>query len=95
VSEVGSVKVSSLFQVETYPTLYTLTSTVTARLRPGVELHDVLAATFPCGSVVGAPKHRVMKIIRQIEQGPRGVYTGSIGANAPKAPSNSMSQSAR
>jgi para-aminobenzoate synthetase/4-amino-4-deoxychorismate lyase len=83
VAELGSVKVPALFSVETYPTLHTLTSTVTAELRQGLSLHDLLQAVFPCGSITGAPKHRAMELIADIETEPRDVYTGSIGAFAP------------
>ena len=75
----GSVAVPALFTVETYPTLHTLTSTVTARLDPGRDAIDLLTALFPCGSVTGAPKIRAMEIIAQVEADARGPYTGSIG----------------
>ncbi|SEG26044.1 para-aminobenzoate synthetase / 4-amino-4-deoxychorismate lyase [Bosea lathyri] len=83
IAELGSVKVPALFSVETYPTLHTLTSTVMAKLRKGLSLNDLLQAVFPCGSITGAPKHRAMELIREIETEPRDVYTGSIGAFAP------------
>lgn len=83
VSEIGSVAVPNLFSVETYPTLHTLTSEVTSRLRPGLSAGDLIRAMFPCGSVTGAPKLRAMEIIRELEGQPRDVYTGSIGAIAP------------
>jgi para-aminobenzoate synthetase / 4-amino-4-deoxychorismate lyase len=75
----GSVRVPALFTVETYPTLHTLTSTVTAELSPACDAVDVLAATFPCGSVTGAPKIRAMEIIADVEADSRGPYTGSMG----------------
>ena len=83
VAEVGSVAVPDLFRVETYPTLHTMTSTVTARLAPGVGAAEVIAATFPCGSITGAPKHKAMEIIGELEAAPRDVYTGAIGSFAP------------
>lgn len=79
----GSVKVPSLFAVETYPTLHQLTSTVTATLGEGLDAIDVIRRLFPCGSITGAPKIRAMEIIRELEPFPRGVYTGSIGWIAP------------
>jgi para-aminobenzoate synthetase/4-amino-4-deoxychorismate lyase len=79
VARVGSVDVPALFTVETYPTLHQLTSTVTARLEAGRDAVDVIEALFPCGSVTGAPKVRAMEIIAAQEEGPRGVYCGSIG----------------
>jgi para-aminobenzoate synthetase/4-amino-4-deoxychorismate lyase len=80
VSEPGTVKVEELFQVEEYPTLFQMTSTVTAQLQPGLDAIDVLEAAFPCGSVTGAPKIRAMERIDALEKvAPRGPYTGSIG----------------
>lgn len=83
IAEIGSVKVTDLFTVETYSTLHTMTSGITAQRRPGVTTTDVLANLFPCGSITGAPKLRAMEIIHQVEAGQRGVYTGSIGHFAP------------
>lgn len=79
VAEPGSVAVPELFAVERYPTVQQMVSTVTARLLPGREPVDVLRALFPCGSITGAPKVRAMEIIAQIEDTPRGLYTGAIG----------------
>jgi para-aminobenzoate synthetase/4-amino-4-deoxychorismate lyase len=79
VAEAGSVKVPALFTVETYPQVHTMTSTVTANLRGNLSAIDVLRATFPCGSITGAPKIRAMEIIAELERTPRGPYTGSIG----------------
>jgi para-aminobenzoate synthetase component 1 len=83
ISRIGSVHVPRLFQVETYPTLHQMTSTVVAELLPSVGLHDLFAALFPCGSVTGAPKIRAMEIIRALEATPRGVYCGAVGWIAP------------
>lgn len=83
VSEYGSVSVPSLFEVERYPTVHQLTSTVTAKLRPDLGLHELFRALFPSGSVTGAPKLRTMEIIRDLEDSPRGVYTGAIGFVSP------------
>ena len=82
-SEVGSVKVTDLYTVQTYPTLHQMTSGVEARLRPGVGLADLFAGLFPCGSVTGCPKIRAMEIIRELECAPRGVYCGALGMVAP------------
>lgn len=79
----GSVAVPSLFDVETYPTIHQLTSTVTGDLRPGIGAADLLCALFPCGSITGAPKIRAIESITALEATPRGIYTGSIGAFAP------------
>ncbi|MCB8937727.1 MAG: aminodeoxychorismate synthase component I [Ardenticatenaceae bacterium] len=81
VAEVGSVHVPKLFEVERYPTLLQMTSTVEAQTR--APLSQILANMFPCASITGAPKVRTMKIINRLEPQPRGVYTGSIGFLAP------------
>jgi para-aminobenzoate synthetase/4-amino-4-deoxychorismate lyase len=83
VAGTGTVRVDSLFRVESYPTVHQMTSTVSARLRPGTTLMDLFAALFPCGSVTGAPKRRSMEIIADLESSPRGVYCGAIGCLAP------------
>jgi para-aminobenzoate synthetase/4-amino-4-deoxychorismate lyase len=83
VAETGSVKVDALFEVETYPTVHQMTSTVSAQLRSGTGLTDIFQALFPCGSVTGAPKRRSMEIIAELEISPRGVYCGAIGFVAP------------
>jgi para-aminobenzoate synthetase/4-amino-4-deoxychorismate lyase len=84
VAATGSVAVTSLCQAETYETVHQLTSQVSARLRPDVGLSDVFGALFPCGSVTGAPKPRTMRLIRELEDGPRGVYCGAVGMVAPE-----------
>lgn len=79
VAKPGSVAVPALFTVETYPTVHTMTSTITAELAAGCDAINVIDATFPCGSVTGAPKIRAMEIIAGVEADARGAYTGSIG----------------
>lgn len=79
----GSVRVPALFEVEHYPTVHQMTSTVTAALAPGRDAIDVMAALFPCGSITGAPKLSAMQAIAAIEAAPRGLYTGAIGQFAP------------
>jgi para-aminobenzoate synthetase/4-amino-4-deoxychorismate lyase len=83
VARIGSIDVPGLFLLERYPTVWQLTSEITARTRPGVGLVDVFRALFPCGSVTGAPKRASMQLIRDLEAGPRGVYCGAIGLVAP------------
>jgi para-aminobenzoate synthetase/4-amino-4-deoxychorismate lyase len=80
----GSVQVESLFDVETYPTVHQLTSTVSAQLAPATTTFQLFAALFPCGSVTGAPKRRTMEIIRDLEVAPRGIYCGAIGFVSPQ-----------
>ncbi|HEU0135588.1 MAG TPA: chorismate-binding protein, partial [Allosphingosinicella sp.] len=83
VSRPGTVKVPALFEVETYPTVLQMTSTVVGRLEEGLDAVDLLGTIFPCGSVTGAPKIRAMEIISGLEGEQRGPYTGSIGRLAP------------
>ena len=75
----GTVKVTELAILETYPTVFHLTSTVEGKLQPGKSRIDLLKATFPGGSITGAPKVRAMEIIDELEPTRRGVYTGSLG----------------
>ena len=79
VAQTGSVQVPALFEVEAYETLQQMTSTVTATLDDHTALPEILKALFPCGSITGAPKHRTMQIIAELEQEARGIYTGAIG----------------
>jgi para-aminobenzoate synthetase component 1 len=75
----GTVKVTELAILETFPTVFHLTSTVVGRLRRSKSNIDLLKATFPGGSITGAPKVRAMEIIDELEPTRRSVYTGSIG----------------
>jgi para-aminobenzoate synthetase / 4-amino-4-deoxychorismate lyase len=74
------VRVPALFDIEAYPTVWQMTSTVTATAKPGVTAADALAALFPCGSITGAPKIRSLECLAQVEPAPRGAYCGAIGA---------------
>jgi para-aminobenzoate synthetase/4-amino-4-deoxychorismate lyase len=85
----GSVETLSRFDVEKYPTVWQMTSTVQGRVEPPKNADhreytaDILKALFPCASITGAPKAKTMELIRALEKGPRGVYTGAIGCIAP------------
>jgi len=79
VCQFGSVQVSELAILETFPDVFHLTSTVKGRLRPDKSRLDLLKAVFPGGSITGAPKVRAMEIIDEVEPTRRSVYTGAIG----------------
>lgn len=81
IADKGSLEVEEAFRVERYRTLFQMTSTVAART--DAPISEILRALFPCASVTGAPKVRTMQIIRELEVGPRGVYTGCIGYISP------------
>lgn len=79
VCQAGSVQVRELCEVHRYASVAQMTSTVTGRLQAGHDVWDVLAACFPPGSMTGAPKIEACKWIRRLEQGPRGLYGGTLG----------------
>jgi para-aminobenzoate synthetase/4-amino-4-deoxychorismate lyase len=83
IAELGTVAVPRLFEVERHPTLWQMTSTITADLRANVRLYDIFAALFPCGSVVGAPKIAAASWIADHEAAPRGIYCGAMGIVRP------------
>jgi para-aminobenzoate synthetase component 1 len=75
----GSVGVSELFKVESFPTVHHLISTITGILSQYNDSFSLLSGCFPGGSITGAPKYRAMEIIEELEPDPRGIYCGSIG----------------
>lgn len=77
-SRVGSVHVPELFSLESYPNVHHLVSSVRAELAPGLDALDLLASSFPGGSITGAPKIRAMQIIDELEPYRRSVYCGSL-----------------
>ncbi|SAK65216.1 para-aminobenzoate synthase subunit I [Caballeronia temeraria] len=79
VAVTGSVNVPALFSVEPYASVWQMTSTIEARVIPGTSFASIVRALFPCGSITGAPKYRTMQLIDEIENTPRGLYTGAIG----------------
>lgn len=84
IAKPGSVDVPKLFEIERYPTVHQMTSTVEAELEEGTDLIDVFGALFPCGSITGAPKVSTMNLISHLEQSPREVYCGAIGFITPE-----------
>ncbi|MGG1487107.1 aminodeoxychorismate synthase component I [Peribacillus castrilensis] len=85
IAKPGSVKVPQLKAIEKYPTVWQMTSTITADTNPGTTIIDIFRALFPCGSITGAPKIKTMEIIADIENSPREVYCGAIGFITPQS----------
>lgn len=83
VAVTGSVRVPRLFELHALSTVWQMTSTISAVSRAGLQLDDVMAALFPCGSVTGAPKRQAMAVIEALEPGPRGWYCGALGLLQP------------
>ncbi len=79
ISEVGSVVVTGLLEVESYAHVHQLVSTVEGRLRPGLDALDAVAACLPAGSMTGAPKRRAIELLAGFEAAPRGIYSGAFG----------------
>ena len=83
IGEIGSVRVGEREAVRTYPTLHHLESSIVTRIRRGLRFSEILRATFPGGSITGAPKIRAMQIIDELEDEPRGFYTGAVLHHSP------------
>ena len=83
IAQTGTVRVPELFGTYGFKHVWQLISTVTAELRPGLNLADILRATFPMGSMTGAPKIRAMQLIEQYETSRRGLYSGTFGFGWP------------
>ena len=84
VCEFGTVAVGKLCDIEEHPTLFHLVSTVRGKLRSKIKFSEILRATFPCGSITGAPKVRTMQIIDGLEDSSRGLSMGAIGVHLPE-----------
>ncbi len=82
IAETGTVKVKSLFDIERYPTVLQMTSTVSSET--AASFPEIIASLFPCASITGAPKIRTTEIVAELETEPRGVYTGCIGFISPR-----------
>jgi para-aminobenzoate synthetase component 1 len=80
----GTVKVDELFGVYSFPQVHQMISTITGELKEGIGLPDILQASFPMGSMTGAPKRRVMELIEQYERTKRGIYSGTVGYISPE-----------
>jgi len=83
ITEVGTLDVPKLFDIETYPTVHQMVSHVQAKLLSNLTIRDIFAALFPCGSITGAPKLSAMRILHALEDTPRDTYCGAIGMIAP------------
>ena len=79
VAQIGSVKVTENMSIERYSHVMHIVSNVEGRLKPDLSSMDVLRATFPAGTVSGAPKVRAMEIIDELEPSKRGIYAGAVG----------------
>lgn len=79
----GTVETTKKFEIEKYPTLYQMTSTVSATVSPDYDMVDIFKVLFPAGSITGSPKQKTMDIIHDLETEPREVYCGAIGYFTP------------
>ncbi|RPF55379.1 aminodeoxychorismate synthase component I [Aquisalibacillus elongatus] len=84
IAQKGSVHVPKLFDIEEYPTVFQMTSTVRAKTKPEVNLVSIFESLFPCGSITGAPKISTMELIKHLESTPREVYCGAVGIITPE-----------
>ena len=83
ISKPGTIHVNKPFFIESYKTVYQMTSMVSGRLEAETSLTDILKALFPCGSITGAPKLNTMSYIKALEANPRYIYCGTIGLLCP------------
>jgi para-aminobenzoate synthetase/4-amino-4-deoxychorismate lyase len=83
IAKPGTVEAIKLFEVEKYPTVYQMTSTVKAKISEELKFTDIFKALFPAASITGAPKASTMKVIEEFETQPRGVYCGAMGYITP------------
>jgi para-aminobenzoate synthetase component 1 len=83
ICEEGTVAVDELFGIYTFPQVHQMISSISGQLRPGIDFKDAIRATFPMGSMTGAPKKRVMELIEQYENTRRGIFSGAVGYITP------------
>ncbi|MGL6267695.1 MAG: chorismate-binding protein, partial [Chitinophagaceae bacterium] len=79
----GTVKVDELFGIYTFPQVHQMISTISGELMPESDFVDIIRATFPMGSMTGAPKRKVMQLIEKYEQSRRGLFSGAVGYISP------------
>src|SRR5699024_6962934 len=84
IAKAGTIKTTKLYEIEQYPTVYQMTSTVTADLQNDKNITDIFRALFPCGSITGLPKEETMQVIADLETAPREVYCGAFGFLTPE-----------
>lgn len=84
ICEEGTVKVEELFGIYSFPQVHQMISTISGQLREGMDIMDAIRATFPMGSMTGAPKKRVMELIEQYEKTRRGIFSGAVGYITPQ-----------
>ncbi|MDP4151374.1 MAG: anthranilate synthase component I family protein [Bacteroidota bacterium] len=80
----GTVEVEELYGIYTFPQVHQMISTIKGELIPGISLVDCIRATFPMGSMTGAPKNRVVRLIADVERTPRGIFSGAVGYMTPE-----------
>jgi para-aminobenzoate synthetase component I len=83
ICEEGTVKVDELFGIYSFPQVHQMISTISGQVRPGLSFMDAIRATFPMGSMTGAPKKRVMELVEQYENTRRGIFSGAVGYITP------------
>lgn len=84
IAKAGSVEVEKLFEIEKHPTLFQMTSEVSAEIEDEIGLYEIFKAIFPCGSITGAPKVSTMRVIEELEPFSRNIYCGAIGFLSPE-----------
>lgn len=84
IAKQNTVKTTRLYDVEKYPTVWQMTSTITAELEDNKNLSDIFQSLFPCGSITGQPKRKTMNVITELENTPRDIYCGTIGFMTPQ-----------
>lgn len=84
IAKTGSIKVDKLFEIEKHPTVFQMTSEISAELKENTSLFEIFNSIFPCGSITGAPKISTMRVIDELEKYNRGIYCGAIGFLSPE-----------